>query len=156
MLGVIGSIVIAGAFGRGSYGDGWDPVAFLTVMFASMLGLVLALCLLLMVALTMEGLADLIVHTARLSAAPPAPAATWANGSKSSGWRSRPPNGPGPATLAQPVAEAVIGQLATITEVVEHIRLGPFVKVTTSDGVTGWVRDTDLPPTSPGHHSPLS
>lgn len=152
VLGFIGSMVIAAAFGRGSYGDGLNLQAFLTVMLVSMLGLVLALVLFFMVAQTLEGLADLIVRTARLSAAAPTPATTRANDPKNGGWHSRSPNGPGAAPLSQPVAEAVIGQLASITDVTEHIRLGHFVKVTTSDGVTGWVRDTDLPPTSPAHH----
>ena len=148
-IGFVGSVLIGAAFGRGFFGEGLSIEAFLTVMFASILGLLLTLGLFLMIAQTMEGLADLIVGTARLSAATPAPATTRANDAKGNGWHSFSLNGSGPATLTKPMAEAVIGQLVCIKEVAEHIRIGHFVNVTTSDGVTGWIRDTDLPPPLP-------
>jgi len=148
-VGFIGSVLIGAAFGRGFFGDGLSIEAFLTVMFVSILGLILTLGLFLMIAQTMEGLADLAMSTARPLAVTPAPATIRANVSKSNGWHSFSLNGSRPATLTQPMAEAVIGQLVSIREVAEHIRIGHFVNVTTSDGVTGWIRDTDLPPPPP-------
>ncbi len=149
VVGFVGSIVIAAGFGAGAYGEGLHPQAFLSIMLASILGLALAFCLFFMVARTMEALADLIVWTAQLSATTPTPAIAEANGQTSNGWHSFSLNGHGRATLTQPGARTVIGQLASIKEVTEHIRMGHFVKVTTSDGVTGWIRDTDLPPVPP-------
>jgi len=149
VVGFVGSIVIAAGFGAGAYGDGLHPQAFLSIMLASILGLALACCLFFMVARTMEGLADLIVCTAQISATTPIPTTAQTNGQASNGWRSFSLSGHGQATLTQPGVKTVIGQLTSIREVTEHIRMGHFVKVTTSDGVTGWIRDTDLPPVSP-------
>ena len=146
VVGFVGSIVIAAGFGAGAYGDGLHPQAFLSIMLASILGLALAFCLFFMVARTMEGLADLIVRTAQPSVTTAIPATAQTNGQTSSGRLSFSLSGPGQATLSQPGGKTVIGQLTSIKEVTEHIRMGHFVKVTTSDGVTGWIRDTDLPP----------
>jgi hypothetical protein len=166
VIGFVGSLGMAVAFGRG-FADGLSPQALLAVMAGSILGLLLVVVLFFMVARTMEGLAALIATTARLGAVGPAPVAggeraagsgtgeaeaeetTGAGDAQGTEPGVLSPTGPEPATLSRPPAEVPTGRPALVTQLVEHIRMGHLVKVTTSDGWSGWIRDSDLPPAAP-------
>jgi len=142
VLGFAGSVAVGFAFERGS-GDGLSPGALLALMLVSILSVLLFVCLFLMVARMMEGLAELVTRTGRLAEAMAAlEAAQWEDflGRAGAGQRE------GLAGTGEPSPVAAPGRAASLVGAVETIRMGRFVKVTTPDGWTGWVRDTDLPP----------
>jgi hypothetical protein len=142
VLGFAGSVAVGFAFERGS-GDGLSPGALLALMLVSILSVLLFVCLFLMVARMMEGLAELVSRTGRLAEAMATlEAAQWDGSLARAGAGLRESL----AGTGEPSLAAAPGRAASLVGAVETIRMGRFVKVTTPDGWMGWVRDTDLPP----------
>jgi len=166
LVGFAGSMAIGFAFERGS-GDGLSPQALLALMLVSILVVLLFVCLFLMGARAMEGLAELVGRTEGLAGsvtaleagqleAPLARAEVERReGPAGPGEQERrvstgaPSATPGPAGEGESSTKPAPGRPASLAGAVESIRMGRFVKVSTPDGWMGWVPDTDLPPTDP-------
>lgn len=147
LLGGLGATAIAALFARDPDEGAFFAQALLMIMFALLTSLALALLLFLAAARTMDGLADLLGDRTRpLVPEPAAVAPVFGRASAPAGQGDS--NGE-TAPAARPASDGRVANPETVTSpaVREHIRWGDFVKVTTADGVTGWVRDVDLPPT---------
>lgn len=164
LVGFASSIAIGFAFERGS-GDGLSPQALLALMLVSIVMVLLFVCLFLMGARAMEGLAELLGRTGGLADSIAAlEAAQWeAALARAEVERREGPAGtgeqergvstgaasttPGPAGEGEPSPKPASGRPASLAGAVESIRMGRFVKVTTPGGWAGWVQESDLPPT---------
>lgn len=145
LLGGLGATAIAALFARDPDEGAFFAQTLLTIMFALLTSLALALLLFLAAARTMDGVADLLADRARPPVRDPAPVAPVSARAPGTGGEGRSFNGGGPATHPAAEGEAMSDRFITSPGFTEHIRWGHFVKVTTADGVTGWVREADLP-----------
>ena len=137
VLGVIGSIIIAVAAARGPYGDEFDALVFVAFLVPSVFVLTLLLGFLFMGTQMMEGLAELI-------------GIGYAGGSSRQAGSlplsrtiHRHVKEPGAALFSQ-VGGRDFTWLSSGTEVVELLRRGRAVKVSAPDGVSGWLRDSEI------------
>ena len=151
-----GSMAAGFSIERDSAG-GLSLGAVLAVMLLSILGVLLFACLLFMAARTMDALAGVWPDLAR-PLGDVATRAARADDRQSRAEAAELEQGVSPPSpvgdlgwerLSWLPVEPASGRPVSLTGAVETIRLGGFVKVTTSAGWTGWVRDTDLPPIDP-------
>jgi hypothetical protein len=103
LLGGVGAIAIAALFAREPDEGPFFAQALLTIMFALLTSLALALLLFLAVARTMDGVADLLADRAPPPASEPAPALPTPAGAPTPGREGASHDGSGPATHLGPV-----------------------------------------------------